>query len=116
MLKFTVIQPPNDIAGYVKHFWVLESNATKEKPYVHRALAESCPEFLFYYRGSFKRIVNDTEQKCFQSGIYGQKQSFEQFIVDQNFGIFGVTLYPYAISQLFQLPTSKLNQATFICY
>lgn len=109
MLKFNVIRPPKDIAGFVKHFWVLEGNVTKEKPFVHRALAESCPEFLFYYKGSFKRIINDNEQKCFRSGIYGQKQSFEQFIVDQDFGIFGVNLYPYAISQLFQLPTSKLS-------
>lgn len=108
-LRFNVIQPPKAIAAFVKHFWALEGDVTKESPFVHRALAESFPEFLFYYKGFFKRIINDNEQKCFRSGIYGQKQSFDQFIVGQDFGIFGVHLYPYAISQLFQLPASELS-------
>lgn len=109
MLKFDIIRPPKVIAGFVKHFWVLEGDFTKEKPFVHRALAESCPEFIFYYKGTFKRIINNNEQQCFQSGVYGQKLTFGQFIVTQDFGIFGVNLYPYAISELFQLPTSEMS-------
>jgi len=109
MLEYYVIRPPKVIAGFVRQFWVLESNVRKEEPFVHRALADSCPEFLFYFKGTFKRIIDNKEQKCFQSGIFGQKQSFEQFIVAQDFGIFGVNLYPYAISQLFQVPTSELS-------
>jgi len=109
MIEYYVIRPPEVIAGFVRQFWVLEGIVGEEEPFVHRALADSCPEFLFYFKGTFKRIVDNKEQKCFQSGIYGQKHSFDQFMVAQDFGIFGVNLYPYAISQLFQLPTSKIS-------
>ncbi|MDG3581820.1 DUF6597 domain-containing transcriptional factor [Galbibacter pacificus] len=109
MLKFDMIRAPKAIAGFVKHFWVLEGNFTKEEPFVYGALAESCPEFIFYYKGIFKHIIDNNEQKCFRSGVYRQKRSFGQFIVAQDFGIFRVSLYSYTISQLFQLPTPEIS-------
>lgn len=110
MLKFNVIEPPEIISGFVRNFWILEGSVSKEQPFVHRALADSCPEFLFYYKGSFRRTVDEKEtENCFKSGIYGQKQSYDQFSVDEDFGIFGVNIYPFTISQLFSIPTSELS-------
>lgn len=110
MLRFNVIQPPESIANFVRCFWVLEGNVAKGKPYVHRALADSCPEFLFYYKGSFKSINQDNKvENCFRSGIYGQTQSYVQYQVNEDFGIFGLYLYPYTISQLFSLPACELS-------
>ena len=110
MLKFNVIQPPKAIANFVRYFWVLEGSVAKGNAYAHRALADCCPEFLFYYKGSFKSINKDNKvENCFRSGIYGQTQSYVQYQVNEDFGIFGVYLYPYTISQLFSLPTSELS-------
>lgn len=110
MLRFNVIPAPESIAHFVRYFWVLEGDASEREPYLHRALADSCPEFLFYYKGSFKSINKDNKlERCFRSGIYGQTQSYVQYQVNEDFGIFGVYLYPYAISQLFSLPASELS-------
>jgi AraC-like DNA-binding protein len=109
-MHYYTIHPPEMLADYVQFFWVLEGQATAGLPFVHRALADNAPEFIFYYKGQFSRSANPgKEQRTFHSGIYGQTQQFCQFKAEGDFGIFGAYLYPYTIQQLFFIPGTELS-------
>ena len=103
-MKYFTITPPPTLAPYVRYFWVLEGEATVDKPYVHRSMADGCAELIFHYAGIFDELNdNGVVEKSFSSGFSGQSQRYRRFVIKQNFGIFGVYLYPFAIPQLFSI-------------
>ena len=109
-MKYETIPPPPELAAYVRFFWVLECDASPDKPYVHRSMADGCAELIFHYNGQFDELTNtQTTEKSFTSGIHGQSQFFRRFIIKQNFGIFGVYLFPYAIPVFFSVPAPELS-------
>jgi AraC-like DNA-binding protein len=90
---------------YVRYFWVLEGEASVSKPYIHRSMADGCAELIFHYSGIFDELIkNCSTEKSFSSGLAGQSQQFRRFLIKQNFGMFGVYLYPFAVTQLFSFP------------
>ncbi len=102
-MYFTV-QPPERLAQYVRYFWILEGEASSDKPYVHRSMADGCAELIFHYNGIFDELIKDASiEKSFSSGLAGQSQHFRRFSIKQNFGIFGIYLYPFAVSSLFSI-------------
>lgn len=107
---FQTFIPPTTLRAYVRFFWVLEGELEKGKSYVHRTLADGCPELLFHYKGRFDKIGTDGKtDKSFISGIHGQSQQFGRFIIDQSFGIFGVYLYPFTVPELFGIPATEVS-------
>jgi hypothetical protein len=52
-MNFKVIYPRQQLADYVRFFWFAEGDASIHNPYVHRAFAYPCPEFIFCYKGQF---------------------------------------------------------------
>lgn len=101
-MHYFTINPPENLASYVRYFWVLEGEASAYKPYIHRSMADGCAELIFHYRGVFDELLqNASYEKSFSSGLAGPSQFFRRFLINQNFGIFGVYLYPFAVSQLF---------------
>lgn len=108
-MNFTVVQPPQHLTDYVRFFWFLEGNATKAEPYIHRTLAEPCPELIFYYRGQFKYESGFQSEKILTTGVYGQTQHFNKVATTASFGLFGTYLYPYALPQLFCMPASEVT-------
>jgi AraC-like DNA-binding protein len=111
-MRYFTINPPDRLAQYVRYFWVLEGEASFEQPYVHRSMADGCAELIFHYTGIFDELLKDDgTEKSFSSGLAGPSQIFRRFLIRKNFGIFGVYLYPFAVSQLFSLPgTDVTNQ------
>jgi AraC-like DNA-binding protein len=75
-------------------------------------MADGCAELIFHYNGIFDELIDDhTTERSFSSGLAGQSQRHRRFSIKQNFGIFGVYLYPFAVTQLFSLPgTDTRNQ------
>lgn len=111
-MKYFTITPPERLAGYVRYFWVLEGEASADKHYIHRSMADGCAELIFHYNGIFDELIQySSTEKSFSSGLAGQSQLFRRFLIKQNFGIFGVYLYPFAVSQLFSIHgTDTRNQ------
>lgn len=109
-MKYYTIEPPTELADYIQYFWVLEGSASINNPFSHRALADCCPELIFYYNGFFN-ILTDTSGPLgtFASGVYGQSKQFKKLKATTSFGIFGVYLYPYAVPSLFSLPAHQLS-------
>lgn len=111
-MNYFTIPPPKNLAAYVRYFWVLEGEASINQAYVHRSMADGCAELIFHYHGVFDELISDsTTEKSFSSGLSGAAQRFRRFSINQNFGIFGAYLYPFAAAQLFSLPgTETRNQ------
>jgi hypothetical protein len=108
-MNYKVLQPPQQLADYVRFFWFLEYSASSGKPFVHNAFAHHCPEFIFCYKGQFKYKSALDQEKILVPGIYGQTQSFSKVASDTDFGIFGFYLYPHALAQLFCIPANEFT-------
>jgi AraC-like DNA-binding protein len=79
-------------------------------PYVHRTLADGCAELVFHYKGRFDEITAQHKTATsFVAGLHGQSKNFRRFIVHEDFGIFGVYLYRYAIPALFSIPSDEVS-------
>lgn len=105
-MQYYTIQPPPSLSTYVRYFWVLEGEASLDRPYVHRSMADGCAELLFHYQGVFDELfVSASTEKSFSAGLAGPSQRHRRFFIQQPFGIFGVYLYPFAVAQLFSLPS-----------
>src|SRR6266542_725895 len=114
-MNFKVIQPPQQLADYVRFFWFSECDASIHKPFVHHAFAYPCPELIFCYKGQFKYNSEFEAEQTLSSGIYGQTQTFSKVASKTDFGIFGFYLYAHALPQLFCLPANELtNQSADI--
>lgn len=108
-MKYCTIQPSAALSRHVRYFWVLEGEATFEKPYIHRSMADGCAELLFHYKGLFDELMpGNLSQRSFHSGLAGQSQNYSRYKIKEDFGIFGVYLYPYAITHLFSHPALDL--------
>lgn len=109
-MKYYTIQPPEQLAPYVRCFWVYEGEASPERPFVHRSYADGCAEMVFHYRGIFDQIrEGHPAERSFTSGVHAQSAQFTRFVVHRDFGIFGVYLYPYALPKLFSMPATDLT-------
>lgn len=109
-MKFFTIKPPLGLAKYVRYFWVLEGNASYDKPYIHRSMAHGYTELIFHYNGIFDELISDNvSEKSILSGLAGQSQTFKRFAINQDFGIFSAYLYPFAATHLFSIPGTDLQ-------
>lgn len=109
-MVFNTFPAPACLTEYVRFFWVLESTETATFPFIHRATAECCPEFIFYFKGEVKVFSSEyNSEKTFASGVYAQSRAFRKFAIEKAFGMLGVYLYPQTIPLLFNVPANKLS-------
>lgn len=109
-MKYFTIPPSPALAKFVRFFWVLEHEIGADQPYIHRTMADGCAELIFHYKGRFDEFVTaDKTETSFYSGVSGQTQTFKRFIIHEDFGIFGVYLYPFAIPVLFGIPATEIT-------
>ncbi|WP_308992470.1 helix-turn-helix domain-containing protein [Mariniflexile litorale] len=109
-MKYLTIPPPSSISKYVRFFWELEGDASKKHPYIHRSMADGSAELVFHYNGIFDELLSDNKTfKSFTSGLDAQSNKVKRFSINQDFGIFGVYLFPYAIPKLFSIPALEVT-------
>lgn len=112
-MNYYTIPPPTKLAEYVQFFWVLEGSATAQKPFHHRVLAESSPEWIFYCKGQFEAYGTGPERhKTPLSCLSGQMQHFKKLHTSNDFCLFGAYLFPYAIPGIFSMPAHVLSDQT----
>ena len=106
-MKYHVYQPSSVLKPYVRFFWTLESD---NPDYIHRSMADTCPELLFHYNGRFDEVKRcGSREKSFVSGVHGQSRTVRRFYINKSFGIVGVYLYPYAIPLLFGFSAGNIS-------
>lgn len=104
-MTYKIYPPPPGLSDLVRYFWSLEGSATPSQPFIHRTMANGCPELIFHYRGKFKELLfNGNNTTSFITGLHGQTNQYRRFMVKESFGIFGVYLFPYALDAVFNIP------------
>lgn len=109
-MKFITIRPPASLSNYVSSFWVLEGSADILNPYIYRLMADGMAALVFHYSGAFNELHQDGyQEESIVSGLTSQAERFRVFSINRDFAMFGVHLYPYAISHLFSIPSTELK-------
>jgi len=73
-------------------------------------MADGSAELIFHYQGQFNEILSSGElEKSFTAGIHGPSRTCRRFTIKQDFGIFGVYLYPFAVATLFSIPVTAVS-------
>lgn len=107
---FNTYIPPKQLAGVVRYYWSLDGKLSPTEKYIHRTLANHCPELIFHYGGEFKEIVSGNKiEKTFRTGLHGQTNIIRRFTAENNCGIFGAMLEPYAIPILFNSSATEVK-------
>jgi AraC-like DNA-binding protein len=110
MINYFTIEPKLTLAKYVRKFWVLEGNNLNNKRYIHRTMADGSAELFFHYKGIFNELqVDRIVKKSIASGISGPSQKFNRFCISENFAMFGVYFYPFALQAIFNIPAAVLS-------
>ncbi len=111
-VQYFTIKPPDSLKEFVRFFWVFEINVIKGTPYVYRSMADGCPEIIFHYKGSFKLINENDLINQPLAVVHAQSDKFKRFLTNENFGIFGVYLYPFAIAHLLRMSAYHISSQT----
>lgn len=107
---FKIIQPPVHLAKYIVCFWVGRFDSSRKNSFVHLAHATTKPQLLFHLEGVFEEIISPQQtERTFDAGIYGQSASHKQYQTGSRAPkIFGVQLYPHALTRLLGIPADEL--------
>jgi len=108
-MRYYTIAPSQNLARYVRMFWVYEGGASKAEPYVYRGYADGCTEMVFHYRGVYDQLIGNERLGTISAGIHAQTRHYTRFIVDRDWSIFGCYLYPFALPKLFGFPASDFT-------
>lgn len=107
---FKTYIPKEHLTSLVKYYWSLDGQFSPTEMYIHRTLANHCPEMIFHYGSEFKEITADDKiEKTFRTGIHGQTDKVRRFTAKDECGIFGVMLQPYAIPILFKISATEIK-------
>ena len=105
-MNYIKIEPCEELKDFVAHFWFAQwDERTQDIHSTYYATANSLAEIAFAYRGSQRY------PELLFSSVQGQTSNYGQYPAGGFFELFGVSLYPYAIPFLFNIPASALNDA-----
>jgi AraC-like DNA-binding protein len=109
-MNYRIIKSPPHLAGYIRFFWVLESDRPfKKEPFIYRSVADGSAEIIFTYLGRFTELSGSLRINQPLSHVHAQSQVYRRFETFDQFGIFGVYLYPFVIPLLFSMPSDEFS-------
>ncbi|MBB6131161.1 AraC family transcriptional regulator [Mucilaginibacter lappiensis] len=106
-MDYQIFTPPVQLRDLVQCFWTLESVPDLPIPKDYFLMADSCPEIIFQYNEGFQAYSAQSARIRFQHSIT------DKFNVGKKVGFFGVRLYPYAVSQMLNIPANELVNHVF---
>ncbi|NEQ49131.1 MAG: AraC family transcriptional regulator [Leptolyngbya sp. SIO3F4] len=101
---FRFTPPSKELAPYVKYFWMLEGKASGNQPYRHTTIPDGTTQLLFALPDGVGRTV------CMG---YGPQKTSRTYVLDRDFRIFGVCLYPFTLPHLCSLPGEAFLNSAF---
>jgi AraC-like DNA-binding protein len=109
-MNYQQYKPPIWLSGIVQYYWTLEGTIPDQQMYIHRTLANFCPELIFHFGGAFDELTRDNQmESTFLTGIHGQTDRIRRFTAKKRYGIFSVLLQPYAIPIIFGISSSEIK-------
>ena len=101
-MNYALLAPPKSLQKLVKCFWMIESSSDfcPDKNYM---MADTSPEIIFQYKGGFKLYAKQ------QAYIRVQHASSHNLALENEFGFFGVRLFPGSVQHLMTIPAHELS-------
>lgn len=107
--KFSLLNPSSELLNdYVKNFWVLKGIASSEKPYIHTVVPDGTAQIICCYKGTFKSNKPGDKDICNQVIYAGPVTKSAQYLIQEDFEIFGICVYPYTVPLLGSFTPSEL--------
>lgn len=106
--NFSILRPCSGLLNnYVKNFWVLKGIASCKEPYVHAVVPDGTAQIICCYKGSFKSKKISEKYICNQVIYAGPVNKSTQYIINEDFEIFGICVYPYTVPLFSSITPSK---------
>jgi AraC-like DNA-binding protein len=108
-MQFHQLAPPDDLRGYVRYFWTLES--TGEGPTVpstFTTLADGCPGLIAQLTPDAP-LLGRADKPWPRSFLYGQTTSATEIVTSGPFQTLGVCFEPSALPAVFGLNAEELT-------
>jgi AraC-like DNA-binding protein len=101
-MNYALLAPPKSLQKLVKCFWMIESSPDfcPDKNYL---MADTSPEIIFQYKGGFKLYAKE------RAYIRVQHVSSHNLALENEFGFFGVRLFPGSVQHLTTIPAHELS-------
>ena len=101
-MNYALLAPPKSLQKLVKCFWMIESSSDfcPDKNYM---MADTSPEIIFQYKGGFKLYAKQ------QAYIRVQHANSHNLALENEFGFFGVRLFPGSVQHLMTIPAHELS-------
>lgn len=108
-MKYKTYQPPAQLAGYIRCYWILEGN----KGGRDRVFPDGCIELIFHYGDLFKKYIpkgkGHLQPRCF---IHGQLRKYMELEPTGRVGVFSVRFNPGGLQAFVKFDVSKITGKT----
>ncbi|HEX3008142.1 MAG TPA: helix-turn-helix domain-containing protein [Bacteroidales bacterium] len=111
-MKFQFVQPAGILSQYIKHYWILESDAS-EGNVTERVIPTGNIELMFHYGEPF-RVMHPDENTIAQprSFISGLSSNYADVSTQGQAGVIAVTFYPFGACNFFHFPLADIEDAS----
>lgn len=106
-MTYKQLPPPDYLKDYVRHFWVLESQATDTLSASFRTIVDGCPGFIF--QAQDKGVLYQNNKALPGIILYGQATSHAEIRIKGTFCTTGIHFYPHALKSIFGLNADELT-------
>lgn len=89
--------PPQNLAAYVKCFWVLESGPDYQAGPTEQVLPDGCMEMVFHYGEAFHQYQSSQLQRQPRSLLYGQITRFIELVPAAQVAMIAVRFHPWGL-------------------
>lgn len=105
-MQYIQIPAPAELQQYIRHFWVLEGDATAPVK-SFRTLADGTPGFIF--QNKEKGILYQFDKQLPASFLYGQATKAATIHIDGQFDTIGIFFQPYGLKAVFGIDAHELT-------
>lgn len=94
---FQYVPIDQHVYPHAAFFWTIEGSASRSNPYVHHIIPNGTCELIYLYKGSFKDADSGMSFKQGDLIIGAQKSVLSEYMIQEDFGIFGTCLKAYSL-------------------
>ena len=105
---FRQYSPSKALSGYIKCYWILESEFVPDEP--ERILPDGCTELIFHYGDQYERISEEGATEQPKNLLVGQIKRAIRLQPTGKTGMLGIRFYPWGLYPFTAMPVNELTE------
>ncbi|HLP37716.1 MAG TPA: AraC family transcriptional regulator [Lacibacter sp.] len=105
-IKYETYTIDKDIEAYVKSMWSFEATPNDGDYFIYRTYASICPTLFFVVNGKVEPVGQSITENLL---LVGQTNRWFRYKASNDFKVFGITFYPFALPVLFNISADKIT-------